>query len=199
MSETNIYRKKENLPLIKNVYCNAHARRKFKESSKTYENESELFLWCYRKVYRLEKLRGDKNYLKKYRTEQIRQWQRNYFKIMLRLGDRYRFNYSEKSSLVKAIKYFSKNFDELTLFLKYKQIPIDNNSQEKLMRTPVVGRKTWYGTHSKLGAKTNAIMFSLVDSCKLNKVNQREYFKEIIHAKHENRTTFTPAEFKKLK
>jgi hypothetical protein len=77
VSETNIYRKKENLPLIKNVYCNAHARRKFKESSKTYENESELFLWCYRKIYRLEKLRGDKNYLKKYRTEQVRQWQRN--------------------------------------------------------------------------------------------------------------------------
>jgi hypothetical protein len=67
------------------------------------------------------------------------------------------------------------------------------------MRTPVVGRKTWYGTHSKRGAKTNAIMFSLLESCKLNKVNPREYFKEIIHAKHESKTTFTPAEFKKLK
>lgn len=194
--ETNVCRKKENLPLIENVYCNAHARRKFKESSKSYENESDLFLWCYRKIYRLEKLRVDKSYLEKYGIEQIRKWQRGYFTIMLKLGDRYRFSYSEKSSLVKAIKYFSKNFDELTLFLNHEHVPIDNNSQERLMRTPVVGRKTWYGTHSKRGAKTNAIMFSLVESCKLNKINPREYFKEIVHAKHEGRPTFTPAEFK---
>lgn len=194
VSETNIYRADEDLSLIENVYCNAHARRKFKESSKSYEDESELFLWCYQKIYRLEKLRGDK-----YGMPQIRQWQRNYFKIMLKLGERYRFSYSEKSSLVKAIKYFTKNFDELTLFLKYEHIPIDNNSQERLMRAPVVGRKTWYGTHSKRGARTNAIMFSLVESCKLNKVNPREYFTEIVHAKHETRSIFTPFEFKKLK
>lgn len=199
VSETNIYRKEKELPLIENVYCNAHARRKFKESSKSYSDESELFLWCYRKVYRFEKLRLDDDYLTNHNLNQIRQWQRNYFNIMLKLGDRYRFSYSEKSSLVKAIKYFSKNFDELTLFLKYQHIPIDNNSQERLMRAPVIGRKTWYGTHSKRGAKTNAIMFSLVESCKLNKVNPREYFKEIVHAKHEKRPIFTPAEYKKLK
>lgn len=197
--ETNVYRKEEGLALIENVYCNAHARRKFKESSKTYKDESELFLWCYRKIYRLEKLRGDKDYVKEHGLALIRDWQRNYFNIMLKLGERYRFSYSEKSSLVKAIKYFSKNFNELTLFLKYEHVPIDNNSQERLMRAPVVGRKTWYGTHSKRGAKTNAIMFSLVESCKLNKVNPREYFKEIVHAKHEKRFTFTPAQFKKLK
>lgn len=199
VSESNIYRGKEDLPLIENIYCNAHARRKFKESSKSYKDESELFLWCYRKIYRLEKLRADKSYFEKHGIDQIRQWQRSYFNIMLKIGDKYRFSYSEKSSLVKAIKYLSKNFNELTLFLKYEHVPIDNNSQERLMRAPVVGRKTWYGTHSKRGAKTNAIMFSLVESCKLNKVNPREYFKEIVHTKHEKRSIFTPAEYNKLR
>ncbi|MCF8058821.1 MAG: transposase domain-containing protein [Bacteriovoracaceae bacterium] len=48
------------------------------------------------------------------------------------------------------------------------------------MRSPVIGRKTWYGTHSKRGAKTTAIMFSIVQSCKLNKINPREYLRDLV-------------------
>jgi hypothetical protein len=106
---------------------------------------------------------------------------------------------SAKSSITKAINYFIKNYDELTLFLQYKDIPIDNNSQERLFRSPVVGRKTWYGTHSKKGAKTNAIIFSLVESCKLNKINPREYFKAVTLAIHQNQERFTPAEYREQK
>jgi hypothetical protein len=91
------------------------------------------------------------------------------------------------------------NFDELTYFLRHEDLPIDNNSQERLMRNPVIGRKTWYGTHSKRGAETNAILFSIVESCKINKVNPREYFKEIVHIIHEKRPIFTPNEFLKMK
>ena len=86
---------------------------------------------------------------------------------------------------MKGINYFIKNFDQLTMFLKCEDIPIDINSQERPMRGPVIGRKTWYGTHSRPGAETNAVMFSLVESCKLNKVNPRDYFKDIVHAIHE--------------
>ena len=60
--------------------------------------------------------------------------------------------YSSKSSIVKAIDYFNKNYNELTHFLKHKDVPIDNNFQERLMRSPVIGRKTWYGNHSERGA-----------------------------------------------
>jgi len=101
--------------------------------------------------------------------------------------------------LVKAIDYFIKNFDELTYFLKLEDIPIDNNSQERLMRNPVIGRKTWYGTHSKKGAETNAVLFSLVESCKINKVNPRDYFRDIVHAIHEKREIFTPGEHLRMK
>lgn len=186
VTDSNVYRRENNLPEIKNIYCNAHARRKFNESSQSFERESELFLWCYSKIYRLEKLKDFKD---------RRQWQRLYYKAMERFGLRIKSSYSSKSSLVKAIEYLLKNFDELTYFLKHEDLPIDNNSQERLMRSPVVGRKTWYGTHSKKGAETNAVLFSLVESCKLNKVNPRDYFKDIVHAIHEKRRIFTPSEY----
>jgi transposase len=186
VSDSNVYRRENHLTEIKNIYCNAHARRKFKESSKSFERESALFLWCYGKIYRLEKTPD---------LIQRRQWQRFYFKAMEQAGLKLKSGYSSKSSLVKAIDYLLKNFNELTHFLKHEDLPLDNNSQERLMRSPVIGRKTWYGTHSKKGANTNAVLFSLVESCKLNKINPRDYFRDIVHAIHEKRDIFTPSEY----
>jgi len=83
--------------------------------------------------------------------------------------------YSIQSKFGKAFNYFLENYDGLTIFLDDVDVPIDNNSQERLLRNHVVGRKTWYGTHSERGAKTAAILFSLVETCKLNHVNPRCY------------------------
>jgi transposase len=190
VTDSNVFRRENNLLEIRNIYCNAHARRKFKESSLSFERESEFFLWCYEKIYRLERIKDAKD---------RRRWQRVYFRAMERLGLKIKSSYSSKSSLVKAIDYFNRNFEGLTYFLKSDDLPIDNNSQERLMRNPVVGRKTWYGTHSRKGANTTAVLFSLVESCKLNKVNPREYFKDIVHALHEKRGIFTPGEYKVMK
>ena len=103
--------------------------------------------------------------------------------------------YPSKSLLGKAISYFLKNFDNLTLILKEFNLPIDNNSQERLMRSPVIGRKTWYGTHSKRGATTAAVLFSLVESCKLNKLNPRKYFEALVEGLHQGKAAFTPAQW----
>ena len=189
-NESNSYRRNNNLPEITTIYCNAHTRRKFIESESSFERESRFFIWCYQKIYRLDKLKDYK---------ERRKWQGLYFKAMERFALKIKIGYSSKSSLVKAIDYFIKNYNELTLFLKFNDIPIDNNAQERLMRSPVIGRKTWYGTHSKRGAETNAVLFSLVESCKLNKINPREYFKDIVHAIHEKRSIFTPNEYLKMK
>jgi len=50
--------------------------------------------------------------------------------------------YSSKSLLAKAMSYFLENFTELMLFVKNPILPIDNNPQERLLRNPVIGRKT---------------------------------------------------------
>jgi transposase len=186
VTDSNIYRRENNLTEVKNIYCNAHARRKFKEASQSFFRESKFFLWCYDRIYRLEKVKDFKN---------RRLWQKIYYKSMERTGLKLKLGYSSKSSLMKAINYLIKNYNELTLFLKLDDLPIDNNAQERLMRNPVIGRKTWYGTHSKRGAETNAVMFSIVESCKINKVNPRDYFRDIVHAIHEKRSIFTPNEY----
>jgi len=104
--------------------------------------------------------------------------------------------YPEPSKYAKALKYFLENFAGLTLFLDDPEVPIDNNSQERLLRNHVVGRKTWYGTHSERGALTAAILFTLVETCKLNQVNPREYFKRLVQDLHDELDPQTPLVFK---
>lgn len=187
-------REKNNGPPIVNVYCNAHARRKFDEAREWFPIEAQYFIDIYKKIYQLEDI------AKKYPLKILR-----LRKLMVPLYELMRTKaiadikgYSSKSSIGKAMSYFLKNYNQLTLFLKIQILPIDNNSQESLFRNPVVGRKTWYGTHSERGAQTAAILFTLVEGCKLNKVNPREYFKKLVQDLHKGKAPFTPKEFKDL-
>ena len=197
VKQVNEYRKEMKEVLIKNVYCNAHARRKFKDAEKKDSNELliKFFIKCYKKIYKFEKKLKDPKDNTPFDT--IRRWQELYFRVMERKTLSLRNSYSSKSSFGIALNYFLKNYYELTMFLKYSDIPIDNNAQESIFRSPVVGRKTWYGTHSKRGAKTTAVLFTLVESCKLNKVNPRKYFPDLVKAIHEGKAAFTPAEYVK--
>ena len=193
--ETNIERTKNNGPPLLSAYCNAHSRRKFKEAQKKLPEEAQYFIDIYKKIYRLEKIAQDRP---PERILRVRKYMTPLFDKMREYAMKNVIRYSSKSSIGKAMSYFLKNYEQLILFIEVKEIPIDNNSQESLFRSPVVGRKTWYGTHSLRGAKTAAILFSLVESCKLNKVNPREYFKELIKNIHEGKKCFTPNEFKNM-
>ena len=104
--------------------------------------------------------------------------------------------YPKDSKYAKALRYFLENYEGLTLCLGDAEIPLDNNSQEQLLRNHVVGRKTWYGTHSERGALTAAVLFTLVETCKLNHVNPREYFKQLVTDLRDREPVRTPFEFK---
>ncbi len=195
IKDINKYRKEEKLPLIKNVYCNAHARRKFKDAEKNFETEGQYFIDIYKKIYRLEKIAQKRP---PERVLRVRRIMKSLFEQMKTFAMENIAGYSSKSSIGKALGYYLKNYTQLILFLENKDLPIDNNAQERQMRSPVIGRKTWYGTHSKRGAQTTSVLFSLVESCKLNHVNPREYFRNLVQDLHEGKKSYTPSEFKEL-
>lgn len=192
---TNTARAQNKTPLVTHVFCNAHARRKFVEAKDRFPEEAQFFIDQYEEIYRLESsTKGkppdeilEKRELMRAHFEKIKQ------KAMQDIG-----GYSSKSSLGKAFRYFLENLEGLTRFLKNPELPIDNNPQERLLRNPVIGRKTWYGTHSQRGAETMAVLFSLVQSCKLNKINPRVYFKKLVQDLHAGKNPYSPSEFKNL-
>ena len=52
-----------------------------------------------------------------------------------------------------------------------------------------------YGTHSEKGAEAGAIHFTLIESCKMNKVNPRDYYKAMADAIHYKRPLMTPSQY----
>lgn len=177
-------------PPLKKIYCNAHARRKFKEA-KVF-SEHGYFLEQYQKIYHLNDLCKEKGREEavNLRLKMVPLFEGMKIKAFEMIG-----GFSSKSAIVRAAQYFLKNYDELTSFTKSEVAPIDNNHQERLLRSPVVGRKTWYGTHSIRGAETTAILFSVMESCKMNKVNPRTYLAEITKMIHAGKDPVTPSQF----
>ena len=178
--------------LIRNAYCNAHSRRYFFKCWPQYP-EIKFYLDHYHEIYQIE---GEGKGQPPQRVSELRAEMRPRFEAMRKRAINELASYSDQSKYGKALRYFLENYVGLTLFLCEPDVPIDNNSQERLLRSHVVGRKTWYGTHSERGALTAAILFTLVETCKLNGVNPREYFARLVADLHRGLTVVTPTEFK---
>jgi transposase len=181
--------------LIKNANCNAHARRYFFKPRLQYK-EAEFYLDHYHQIYQLN---SDSKSESPPVVLELREKMKFHFEEMKKKAFEELTKYPNKNQYGKALNYFLENYEGLTLFLKDPEVPIDNNAQERLLRSHVVGRKTWYGTHSERGAKTAAVLFSLVETCKLNHVNPREYFQNLAQDLLAGKNPYTPKEFEDLR
>lgn len=179
--------------IIEEVYCNAHAYRYFEEASVTWESEAQPFLETYGKIYEIE--RGAESDGQK---RQAREQMRLHFASLEEQCEAAKKDAMPNSYFAKAIAYFLNHSDGLKKCIEDITIPLTNNYSERTLRSPVLGRKTWYGTHSKRGARTNAILFSLVESCKINSINPRSYFPWIVERIHNKEDILTPYEYAAL-
>ena len=166
---------------IKNIYCNAHARRKFVEAQSLGDSQADFFIDQYRHIYRLDQVARAATSLPEEGLE-LRKKMRQYFLAMKNRARQILPGYSKHNAMYKACGYFLKSYRAFTRFLLVPQAPIDNNAQERLLRSAVIGRKTWFGTHSPQGAKTAAILFTIIETCRLNQIPPPEYFKAVLEA-----------------
>jgi transposase len=85
-------------------------------------------------------------------------------------------------SIGKAAAYTLANWERLTRFVHDARIPLDNNSTERGIRGPVVGRKNHYGSKSRRGTEVAATLYSILETAKLHDVNPTEYLHAAIMA-----------------
>lgn len=184
---------------ITEVHCNAHAYRYFKEVSSTWKEESEPFKKLYGDIYELERERK-KSREKLSNEEQLnlRNKMLPLFEEVKDLCEKEKDNVMTGSSIQKAMNYFLNHYQGLTWCTGNIDIPLDNNLSERGVRSPVLGRKTWYGTHSKRGAETGAKLFSITESCKINNVNPRHYYPWTVERIHRGEDVLTPYEYSLL-
>ena len=80
-----------------------------------------------------------------------------------------------ESRLGKAVYYALGQWPKLTVFLKYGEVPLDNNRCENSIRPFVVGRKGWLFSDSVKGAVASANLYSLVETAKANGIEPHAY------------------------
>jgi len=193
---TNELRKNEGKSPIEAAYCNAHARREFWAGdwdSLEMTLDQKVMIDHYKIIY---KLNTESKGLLPEEILQKRLEMKPHFEAMKVEAEQKISGYSSKSQMGGAYNYFLKNYEGLTRFLPNPAVPIDNNASERLLRSHVVGRKTWYGTHSRKGAWVAAVHFSIVETCKLNGVNPREYYLNAIDRIHFKQQLLTPSQYK---
>ena len=70
----------------------------------------------------------------------------------------------------------------LTVFLTRPEVALDNNSAERALRTPVVGRKNYYGSGSIWSACLAATMFSVLQTVLVWGLNPRHWLQAFFEA-----------------
>lgn len=184
VKEINIERKSKGDPLIETFHCNAHALRKFKEPFlKDPIPQYEYYYKKYQDIYNLEregKKTNNANDLLKYRSRMV-----PIYKEMKARAKKDIKKSSNKSHFSTALNYFLNNFDTLTKFIKNSDVDIDNNASERRVKNHALGRKNWYGNHSERGVKTYVILYTLIESCRLNAIDPHKYIPELVQSLHQ--------------
>ena len=79
------------------------------------------------------------------------------------------------SKLDDAVKYALNQEKYLRAFLNNGEVEISNNFAENAIRPFVIGRKNWLFSDTVKGAKSSAIIYSIVETAKSNGIEPYAY------------------------
>lgn len=171
---------KDNDP-IQLAHCWAHARRKLYEL--THNNVAPIAEEGLKQIaalYRIEgQIRGQSAEERLAMRQQKSTTKIATFKIWL---DHARTQVSAKSPTGQALKYIVKYWDGLILFLVDGRIEMDSNAVERTIRPIALQRKNALFAGHDVGAQNWAMLASLIETCKLNKIEPHSYLAGVITA-----------------
>lgn len=188
----NKMREDSGLPMILKAYCNAHARNNFQASSTKNTRIARRITWIYKIIFARYR---DYVAAEGEESDEVKDLLERAFSCLRQIALKEMPNLSTKSPLYRALDYLITYYDGLTLFLSDRSVPMHNNRSEGTLRNSVIGRKTWLGTHSVEVARNLAKIMSLVESCKLLKINPRKYVDDAVERYHKALPALSPYEY----
>jgi transposase len=93
---------------------------------------------------------------------------------------------SAQTKQKKVLQSLLDHWSGLTLFVEHPEVPMDNNWAENTIRTPVTGRKNYYGSGSIWSAQLAAMLFSILQTLVLWGINPRHWLIRYLQACAEN-------------
>lgn len=162
--------------------CWVHCRRRFDEAlkliSKSYQKESNAFLLMkqiqaiYREEGKLKDLSSDERL--KQRQAVIKPLVDAFFAYLKTI------NVSKKDKFGDAVGYALNQEKYLRVFLTDGDVPIDNNASERAIRGFCIGKKNWQMIDTIHGAKSSAIIYSIVETAIANNLKPFDYVQHLL-------------------
>ena len=177
------------LEYLENANCWAHARRDFSDAIKAIGKGNQKAIKesvAYKALVRISaiyKLEGalrelpPKERLKERQTS-IKPLVEEYFAWV-------KENLENKTLLPKGktaegLNYSVNQEEYLKLFLTDGEIPIDNSASERALRNFTLGRKNWITINTVRGAQASAIIYSITETARANKLNVYYYIRHLL-------------------
>lgn len=160
--------------------CLAHIRRKFYEAAKQASERVLPILLEIQALYRIEsQLRCSKappDCRKLVRLARARPIVENLHQLILNE----RTAHLPESNLGKAVNYALGQWDKFVLYLENGELEIDNNLVENAIRPTKLGLKNYLFFGSAEAGENNAMLYTLIENCKLQGIDPERYLAEVI-------------------
>jgi hypothetical protein len=91
------------------------------------------------------------------------------------------------SNLGRALRYWLNHWEKLTVWLRKAGAPIDNNEAERTLKQFILMRKNSLFFKTEHGAAVGDLLASLIQTCRLNRVNAWGYLVWVIRNKRDAR------------
>ena len=159
------------------VACAAHMRRYFYKARHVAPREAHRALVYFRQLYLLERELADA-------SSTDRKTQRRARALPL-LDDFKRWlealapSVVPKTELATAVGYALNQWEAFVRYCDEGWLMIDNTRSERALRPIAIGRSNWMFFGNDSGGHTGAILYSLVASCKANRVHPYHYLEDV--------------------
>lgn len=158
--------------------CNSHARRQFVDVINHFPEEVENILTLYGEIWSNEHKAIELQFTARERFEYHQQHSLPILEAIKSWGETHFANESieENSGLGKAIRYFLKHYQGLSLFCHHEGVKIDNNRIEAMLKIVVRDRKNAMFHKTLLGATIGDVVTSMIATGNEAGINVFEYF-----------------------
>lgn len=181
---------------VTHLGCWAHARRYFVEAEAVIpkaargpEPPATQFIAAIGELYAIEREAQAKDLTPQQRGQLRMARSRPVLARIEALLVRHLHRVLPSSLLGKALHYLSAQWPKLIRFVGNGAWPIDNNLCENAIRPFVVGRRNWLFADTVDGAKASANLYSLIETCKANRIDPYTYFVALFRKLPSARTT----------
>lgn len=170
------------------AFCWAHVRRDFLEVANAHPTLAPwALLWvdAIANLYHLnaERLQAEPGSAA-YAQAQTRLEQA--IKAMVAMREKQLANSRLATPAAKVLTSMANHWSGLTVFVEFPWVPMDNNTAERAMRGPVVGRNNFRGSGALWAGNLAATMYGLLATLKLSKINPRTWLTAYLQACADN-------------